>query len=71
MALQIAAKGLEIEMELTVSTFNKLLAACARDGSTDEGVSAFKLLQKSGQIPDEEYPAPVAFATPLRSVDLG
>ena len=54
MALQIGAKGLEIEMELTVFTFNKLLAACTRDGATDEGVSAFKLLQKSGQTPDEE-----------------
>ena len=54
MALQIGAKGLEIEMELTVFTFNKLLAACTRDGATDEGVSAFKLLQKSGRTPDEE-----------------
>lgn len=54
MALQIGAKGLEIEMELTVFTFNKLLAACTRDGATDEGVSAFKLLQKSGQTPDED-----------------
>lgn len=54
MGLQIGAKGLEIEMELTVFTFNKLLAACTRDGATDEGVSAFKLLQKSGQTPDEE-----------------
>ncbi|MEC9051864.1 MAG: hypothetical protein VX747_05335, partial [Actinomycetota bacterium] len=67
MALQIAAKGLEIEMELTVSTFNKLLAACARDGSTDEGVSAFKLLQKSGQIPDEDSYASLLACTCMGS----
>lgn len=54
MGLQIAAKGIEIEVSITVNTFNKLLASCARDGSTDEGVSSFKLLQKSGQTPDEE-----------------
>jgi pentatricopeptide repeat protein len=70
MGLQIAAKGLEIEMIITVDTFNKLLAACARDGSTDEGVSAFKLLQKSGQTPDEESYASLLACTCMGS-DVG
>ena len=54
MALQIAAKAVEIEVDITLFTFNKMLASCARDASTDEGVSAFKLLQKAGHTADEE-----------------
>jgi pentatricopeptide repeat protein len=54
MALQIGAKAVEVEMDITVSTFNKLLVSCAREGGTDEGVSTFKLLQRAGQTADEE-----------------